>query len=94
VKAAVNAVQPTVVDALDRAAERVLSSRVRDRAQDSDLMRQELRVVAEGVRSALATGRCEFHGPGELDRVRLLGNLRTELLSSWPKDDAPLLPIM
>jgi signal transduction histidine kinase len=94
VKAAVDAVHPTRVDALDRAAERVVSCRAGDRVQDSDLMRQELRVVAEGVRVALATGSCEFHGPGQLDRVRLLGDLRTELLRSWSRDDAPLLPLM
>lgn len=93
-KAAVDAVQPARVDALDRAAERVLSSRLGDLAQDSDLLQRELREVAEGVRSALATGHCEFHAPGELDRARLLGALRTQLLRSWPRADVPLLPIM
>ena len=93
-KAAVDATQPTRVDALDRAAERVLSSRVGDLAQGSDLLQRELRAVAEGVRSALATGYCEFHTAGQLDRARLLGALRRELLRSWPRDDAPLLPLM
>ena len=83
-------------DALDGAAERVLQEHVGHlgTSSDADLLRRELSDVVEGVRAALADGSCEFASAGQLDRVRLLGGLRSEVVRSWSGDDAALLPLM
>jgi signal transduction histidine kinase len=83
-------------DALNGAAERVLQKHVGDLGvpSDADLLRRELSAVVEGVRAALVDGSCEFASAGQLDRVRLLGGLRSEVVRSWSEDDSALLPLM